>query len=70
LSADVDVADTDVAVVITVTPARPGARVDANGWPEDISIVWQVQCLTSAAGRKEYLKSGFRSRDLPPGHEH
>jgi hypothetical protein len=34
LSVDVQVPDTDVAVVVTVTPVAAESRVDANGWPE------------------------------------
>jgi len=34
LSVDVDVADADVAVVLTVTPVTGGSDVDENGWPK------------------------------------
>jgi hypothetical protein len=34
LSVDVDVADVDVAAVVTVTPVMAGSPVDENGWPE------------------------------------
>ena len=34
LSVDVELADADVAVVVTVTPVTGGSDVDENGWPE------------------------------------
>jgi hypothetical protein len=34
LSVAVDIADVDVAVVVTVTPVAAGSPVDENGWPE------------------------------------
>ncbi len=34
LSIDADVADADVAVVVTATPVSVGSPVDANEWPE------------------------------------
>jgi hypothetical protein len=34
LSLDADVADADVAVLVTVTPVLVGSPVDANEWPE------------------------------------
>jgi hypothetical protein len=34
LSVDVEIADIDVAVVLTVTPVTAEAPVDENGWPE------------------------------------
>ena len=33
LIVDVDFADADVAVVVTVTPVTTGSPVDENGWP-------------------------------------
>ena len=33
LTVDVDLADADVAVVVTVTPVATESPVDENGWP-------------------------------------
>ena len=33
LSVDVNVADADVAVIVTVTPVITGTDLDPNGWP-------------------------------------
>ena len=33
LTVNVDVADVDVAVVVTVTPVTAGLHLDKNGWP-------------------------------------
>jgi hypothetical protein len=70
LSVDVDIADVDVAVVVTVTPVATGSPVDENGWPEGFLTTWRTRCLDSAARRRATSKSGFRSNDLSSAYEY
>jgi hypothetical protein len=69
LSVDVDVADADVDVVVTVTPVPTGA-VDENGWPVGFFDRVAGSMPELRRGPQVNSKRGFRSSDLPSGHQH